>query len=216
MKLYDTLRSGNAWKVRLLAGFLDVPLERCTLSIERGELARPEFRAIAPLGQVPVLELPDGTHLAESIAILYYLAHGTRWWPNDVPAQAQVMSWLSFEQAQHMKPLAELRLHLALRRDWRESDAAVSRHTRKALLALQLLETQLESQGENRWVATDQAPSIADVALYPYTCMAPMGGIALQAYPAVRLWLERIEGLPGYQALFPGEPARNLSTQERP
>src|SRR5690554_6584174 len=112
--LYDTLRSGNAWKVRLLAGLLGVPLERRTLSIDRGDLTRQAFLDVAPMAHVPVLKLRDGTHLAESMAILQYLARGTAWWPEDALAQAQVLSWLSFEQDRHMKPLAQLRLHLAL------------------------------------------------------------------------------------------------------
>src|SRR5690606_32485413 len=100
-KLYDTLRSGNAWKVRLMASLRDIPLERQTLSIDRGELRNPEFLQIAPMGHVPVLRLPDGSHLAESMAILYYLAQGSAWWPQDPLEQARVLSWLSFEQDRH-------------------------------------------------------------------------------------------------------------------
>lgn len=214
MKLYDTLRSGNAWKVRLLAGFLDIPLERCTLSIDRGDLEAPAFRAIAPLGQVPLLELPDGSHLAESMAILYYLAQRTRWWPDDRLVQTRVLSWLSFEQERHMKPLAQLRLHLALHNDRDPVSEEFVHHADEARRALQLLDAQLQRQGAHGWVASPE-PSIADVALYPYTCMAPMGGIALRPYSAIQAWLGRVEALPGYQALFPGEPERNFSTYER-
>ncbi|PND33842.1 glutathione S-transferase family protein [Achromobacter pulmonis] len=216
MLLYDTLRSGNAWKVRLLASLLNMPLERRTLSIDRGDLARPEFLAVAPMGHVPVLRLPDGSHLAESLAILHYLAQGTPWWPQDRLAQATVLSWLSFEQDRHMKPLAQLRLHLALhRRGAPDAEPFVS-HAAAARAALAVLEAQLQRQGEDGWVATTDAPSIADVALYPYTCMAPMGSIALAPYPAIQAWLQRVERLPGYQPLFPGQPERNLSIEERP
>ncbi|MDQ0589959.1 glutathione S-transferase family protein [Variovorax paradoxus] len=216
MILYDTLRSGNAWKVRLLASLLDIPLERRTLSIDRGDLKQPAFQAIAPLGQVPVLELPDGSHLAESMSILFYLAQGTTWWPADCQTQARVLSWMSFEQEHHMKPLAQLRLHLALHRDRDPMSEEFTRHAEQAKRALELMERQLDRQSAHGWIATSNAPSIADVALYPYTCMAPMGGIALESSPSVRAWLRRIEALPGYQALFPAEPERNHSTQERP
>ncbi|NYE24042.1 glutathione S-transferase family protein [Pigmentiphaga litoralis] len=216
MLLYDTLRSGNAWKVRLMASLVGVPLERRTLSIDRGDLAQPAFLAVAPLGHVPVLRLPDGTHLAESLAILHYLAQGTPWWPDALPAQSSVLTWLSFEQDRHMKPLAQLRLLLALHPGGDPLGATCIAHARAAHAALGVLDTQLARQGQDGWVATPDHPSIADVALYPYTCMAPMGGIALNDYPAIRAWLDRMEHLPGYQALFPGQPERNLSTQEQP
>lgn len=209
--LYDTLRSGNAWKVRLLAGYLGLALERRTLSIDRGELAQPAFRAIAPLGQVPVLCIDGDTHLAESAAILFHLAQGTRWWPRDALAQARVLSWLSFEQERHMKPLARLRLHLALRRD-RDPAGGEALHWRaEALEALAILDRQLQA---NDWASGSEAPSIADVALYPYTRLAPMGGIDLSPYPAIVRWLARMEALPGYQPLFAGQPERNFSTTE--
>lgn len=214
MKLYDTQRSGNAWKVRLMAGLLGVPLARQTLSIDRGDLAQPAFLAIAPLAQVPVLELDDGSHLAESMAILYYLAQSTAWWPQAPADQARVLSWLAFEQERHMKPLAKLRLHLALHRNRDPRAPEMQAHAHEARQALALLEAQLQRQGPAGWVATAQHPSIADVALYPYTRMAPMGGIDLAAYPGTLAWLQRIEDLPGYAALFPGEPGRNLSTIE--
>lgn len=213
MKLYDTQRSGNAWKVRLLAGLLGLPLARQTLSIDRGDLAQPAFLAIAPLAQVPVLELDDGSHLAESVAILYYLAQSTPWWPAGLVDQAQVLSWLAFEQERHMKPLAKLRLHLALHRNRDPQAPEMLAYAHEARAALALLEAQLQRQGAG-WVATMDHPSIADVALYPYTRMAPMGGIDLAAYPATLAWLQRIEEQPGYAALFPGEPGRNLSTTE--
>jgi glutathione S-transferase len=213
MKLYDTQRSGNAWKVRLMAGLLGLPLARQTLSIDRGDLAQPAFLAIAPLAQVPVLELDDGSHLAESIAILYYLARSTAWWPEALADQARVLTWLAFEQERHMKPLAKLRLHLALHRNRDPQAPEMQAHAHEARAALALLEAQLQRQGAG-WVATMDHPSIADVALYPYTRMAPMGGIDLAPYPATAAWLLRIEDQPGYAALFPGEPERNLSTLE--
>ncbi|OZI28727.1 glutathione S-transferase [Bordetella genomosp. 1] len=214
MILYDTLRSGNAWKVRLMASLAGVPLVRRTLSIDRGDLARPEFLALAPMAHVPVLQLPDGSHLPESQAILFYLAQGTAWWPADTVAQARVLSWMGFEQDRHMKPLAQLRLHLALHRDADPDSPLFVGHAAAARAALDVLEAQLERQGPAGWVATPTHPSIADVALYPYTRMAPMGGIALDPYPAIRHWLARLEALDGYQALFPGQPERNLSTAE--
>jgi len=215
MRLYDTQRSGNAWKVRLMAGLLGLDLPRVTLSIDRGDLAAPDFVARNPLRQVPVLELDDGTRLAESMAILAYLADGTPYWPADRLARAQVMTWLSFEQAQHMRPLAQRRLHLALRRDKGPDDPDMQACRVEATEALERLDAQLGRQGRHGWVATAAHPSIADVALYPYTRMAPLGGLDLASFPHIGPWLARIEALPGYQPLFPGRPDLTLSTDER-
>lgn len=115
-----------------------------------------------------------------------------------------------------MKPLAKLRLHLALHRDGDPESAEFRAHRHEALAALALLEARLERQGPDGWVATNTHPSIADVALYPYTRLAPMGGIELQDFAAIRAWLARIEGLDGYQPLFPGHPDKNFSTSETP
>jgi glutathione S-transferase len=214
MRIYDTQRSGNAWKVRLLAGFLGIALERTTLSIDRGDLKKPSFLDRNPLAQVPVLELDDGRTLSESLAILFYLAEGTAWLPADRFAHAGVLTWLSFEQALHMRPLAQLRLHLSLRRDMTPDDPDMKTYRAEAHEALRLLDQRLAKQGAGGWVATGEAPSIADVALYPYTRMAPLGGIELTQYSHLSPWLRRIEDLPGYQALFPGRPELNLSTVE--
>lgn len=216
MRLYDTQRSGNAWKVRLMAGLLGIPLERTTLSIDRGDLRAPAFVERHLLRQVPILELDDGSLLAESMAILAYLADGTPYWPGDRFARAQVMTWLSFEQAQHMRPIAQRRLHLALRRDKSPDDPDMKACRVEATEALARLDAQLGRQGPGGWVATPAHPSIADVALYPYTRLAPLGGLDLAAFPHIEPWLARIEALPGYQPLFPGRPGLNLSTSERP
>ena len=214
MRLYDTQRSGNAWKVRLLAGLLGVDLPRVTLSIDRGDLRDPAFMERNPLGMVPVLELDDGRTIGESLAILHCLAGGTPFWPAQPFAQAQVLTWLSFEQAQHMHPLAQLRLHLSLHRDRRAEDDDMVRSRAQALHALTVLDGQLARQGADGWVATADRPSIADVALYPYTRFAPMGGIDIARFAHLPPWLARIESLPGYQPLFPGRPDLNFSTVE--
>ena len=214
MHLYDTQRSGNAWKVRLMAAFLGLPLERTTLSIDKGDLQKPEFLRLTPFAQVPVLRLQDGSTLAESMAILFYLAQGSPWWPHALAERAQVLAWLSYEQERHMKPLAQLRLHIALRKDLSIGDDSMVLALAQAHEAMAILEAQLARQGEAAWVATCAHPSIADVALYPYTRMAGMGGVSLEAYPSTRAWLARMEALPGYQALYPGRPELNFSTTE--
>ncbi|WID99828.1 glutathione S-transferase family protein (plasmid) [Bosea vestrisii] len=214
LRLYDTQRSGNAWKVRLLAGYIGQPLERSTLSIDKGDLETPEFRAIARFRQVPVLEMPDGRRIAESGAILFFLAQGTDWWPKDPLEQADVLSWMSFEQSSHMHPLAQLRLHRALHPDRNVERSKVEEWESKANGALAVLEERLSQVEEGDWLATHSQPSIADIALYPYTRMAGMGGIELDNKPGVSNWLKRVESLPGYSALFPGRAELNESVVE--
>lgn len=214
MRLYDTQRSGNAWKVRLLAGFLGMPLERVTLSIDCGDLGTPGFGAVSPLRQVPVLELDDGRTVFESLAILSWLAEGTAWLPRDTYERTQVFSWMSFEQTQHMHPLAQLRLHLALHPgrplplerlyEWRAQGEA----------ALAVLDRVLTEQGADGWFTTKRHPSIADVALYPYTRLSVMGGLAPRRSAAIARWLDRFEALPGYEPLFPGRPDLTESAVE--
>ncbi|OJU45363.1 MAG: hypothetical protein BGN99_10450 [Alphaproteobacteria bacterium 65-37] len=215
MKLYDTQRSGNAWKVRLMAGFLGVPLTRQTLSIDRGDLRGDPFRRIAPLGLVPVLEVGPGDYMYESMAILFRLAQGTPWWPSAVDDQTRVLTWLSFEQSRHMHPIVKLRLHFGLKTLKAATEADVAHWTAEAHEALGILERQLASR-PGQWVCTTAHPSIADIALYPYTRMSPMGRIDLSAYPAIEEWLARFERLPGYQWLFPDIPGSNLNTAELP
>lgn len=215
MKLYDTQRSGNAWKVRLLASYVGKPIERQTLSIDRGDLRSELFTSIAPFRQVPLLQLDDGSFLAESTAILHYLAQGTEWWPTDALDQSRVLMWMSFEQERHMKPLAQLRLYIALHQSMALDSPQARDWTAQGLGALSILEDQLRQRGPSGWIGTPrQHPSIADVALYPYTCLAPMGGISLGSFPFIQSWLKRLEALPGYEALFPGRQDLNLSTKE--
>lgn len=196
--LVDTQYSGNAWKVRLLAGLLSIPLQRQTLSIVDGDLTQPEFARINPWRQVPVLRTYEGQWLAESIAILWYLAAGSKLLPNDTPAQADILRWLAFEQTQHMEFLAQPRLRVALRKTADVNDPKIVAFRSRGNAALQIMEAQLT---QNLFIAGNRA-TIADISLFPYTRMAEQGGYSLDAYPAIQRWLTRIEALPGYTGLL--------------
>lgn len=98
MKLHDNLSSGNGYKVRLLLSQLGIPFQRIEYDIDTGETRTPEFlENVNANGRVPVLELDDGTFLSESNAILFYLADGTRFFPEDRFEKAQVLRWMFFE-----------------------------------------------------------------------------------------------------------------------
>ncbi|MFP6743199.1 MAG: glutathione S-transferase N-terminal domain-containing protein, partial [Alphaproteobacteria bacterium] len=101
LRLYDYLDSGNGYKVRLLLHYLDIPFQLIECYIIKGETWSPAFLARNPNGRIPALELEDGPYLAESGAILYYLADRTAWLPDDRLARAQVLQWMFFEQYSH-------------------------------------------------------------------------------------------------------------------
>lgn len=198
MELIDTLYSGNAWKVRLLCGYLGVPITRRTVSIVDGDLNTAEFKAINPMRQVPVLKTAEGAWLAESAAILWYLAAGTRFLPAQKASQAAIVSWLSFEQTKHMPNLSMPRLLVTLRRTATVDDPKVIAWRRAGVEALKIMEAQLET----RPYMIGATPTIADVALYPYTSMAAQGGYDLAGFPYINEWLARMESLPGYTSLL--------------
>ena len=109
MRLYGDLRSGNCYKAWLLARWLELPLEWVAVDIAAGETQTPDFLAMNPNGKIPVLELAPGDLLAESNAILFYLAQGSSLWPTDPRQQADVLKWMFFEQYSHEPYIAVAR-----------------------------------------------------------------------------------------------------------
>lgn len=198
LELADTLRSGNAWKVRLACGLMGLPLTRRTFDIVKGDLETDAFGQINPWRQVPALLTPEGVWLAESQAILWYLAQGTPWLPEDRLAQAQVTSWLSFEQTQHMHAFAQPRLLIHLRQTAGVDDPAMQAWRAIGMKAAAWMDAHLA--GRDYFVGN--APTIADVALYPYTSMAKEGGYDLSAFAHINAWLARMRALPGFTPLM--------------
>ena len=111
LRLYDSRYSGNCWKVRILLSQLELPFERVTLDLAKGEAAEPAFRRKSRFARVPALELEDGRTLVESGAILLYLAEGTRFIPEDPFLRAEMLGWMFFEQADIQKPIAVPRVY---------------------------------------------------------------------------------------------------------
>lgn len=203
LELIDTILSGNGWKVRLLAGYCDIALQRRSLSILKGDLQSEAFANINPLRQIPVLKTRDGTWLAESSAILWYLGEGSSFLPDTRLERAQILQWLMFEQTRLMWNLAQPRLWVSLRKTMCPDDAAVRRWHARGYEALGVLDAQLRKQD---FVALSQ-PTIADVALYPYVRMAGQGGYDLACFPGIVDWLTRMRSIPGHVPLIDGEPA---------
>ena len=194
--LHNMQISGNCYKVRLAVRQLGFSLQLKEYPLASGKTRQPEFLAKNPNGRVPLLELDDGRFLAESDAILFYLAEGTSLMPSDRWGRAQALQWMFFEQYEHEPYIAVARRWLSY-----ESKEALApkRHLvpewhAKGNAALGVMETHL---AKHLWFAGDRY-SIADIALYAYTHSAGEGGFDLSRYGAVSKWLERVAGEPGY------------------
>jgi glutathione S-transferase len=197
LTLYGFLRSGNVYKVRLLLAHLRMPLRRIEVSQLTGDTSRPDFRAINPIGKVPTLVFDDGRMLSESGAILYYVAAGTRFWPEDRWQQAQVLRWMFFEQYSHEPAIAVNRfLRVYTGPDDRTSQI-VANH-RRGMHALAVMDAHL---ARHDWFGAEHC-SIADIALYAYTHVAEEGGFTLTTFSDIRRWLERVRAEPGHILLM--------------
>ena len=193
LKLYDYAASGNCYKVRLLLAQLGRPYERIPIDIFGGDTLTPEYAAKNPARATPVLELEDGTFVTESNAILFYLARGTAFLPEDAPGLAEVVRWLIFEQTDVMMTMGGLRFRLLTGRLEPDDPDAVRRRE-GAEEALAFLEQHL---ADHDFLAAGRY-TIADIAVYAYGHVATEAGLDLGAYPAFRGWLARVEAQPGF------------------
>jgi len=194
LRLYDYLSSGNGYKVRLLLSQLGRRFELVELDIVKGETRTPEFLAINPDGRIPVLRLEDGRHLAQSNAILFYLAEGTPFLADDRFGRAETLQWMFFEQYSHEPNIAVARywIHvLGKRQEWADR---LEERWRRGYQALDVMERHLERR---RFFVEDRY-GIADIAIYAYTHVAEEGDFDLGRYPRIRTWLDRVADQPGH------------------
>ncbi|MBI5070035.1 MAG: glutathione S-transferase family protein [Deltaproteobacteria bacterium] len=193
LRLHDSLVSGNGYKCRLLLHHLRLPFERIEVALGTGT-GTPAFARLNPEGRIPVLELPDGTTLPESNAILCFLAEGTRWMPAERMARAQVLRWMFWEQYSHEPNIATVRHWVAHLPPDPERERMLPRKRELGRKALGVLEGQLAGRS---WLV-GEGPTAADLCLYAYTHVAHEGGFDLGPYPALRAWLARVAALPGH------------------
>jgi glutathione S-transferase len=198
LTLYDYLDSGNGYKARLLLAQLGTPYRLVELDIMRGETRTPEFLARNPNGRVPTLELEDGTFLAESNAIIWYLAEGTPFVPADRLGRARALQWMFFEQYSHEPYVATPRFILRHLPEDHPRRAELPARQAQGRAALGVMEAHLTAHD---FLAGDY--SVADIALYAYTHRADEAGIDLAPFPAVRAWLARVAGQPGHVPMLP-------------
>jgi len=190
MKLYDYLPSGNSYKVRLLLAYLDISYDWVNLDIIKGETQDPSYKAKNPVGQIPLLELSDGRRIAESNAILFFLAEGTPYWPSNAYDQAKSLQWMFFEQYKHEPNIAVARYIHNYCHDERSSE--LPRLMENGQKALDIMESHL---ADNLWFAGG-GRTVADIALYAYTHVAGEGGFDLSDYPNIMAWLDRFSDHP--------------------
>jgi len=192
LRLYDYLSSGNGYKVRLLLAQLGIPFERIELDILKGETRTPEFLQKNLNGRIPVLEIEPGKFLAESNAIMFYLAEGTPFLPENRWERAQVLQWMFFEQYSHEPNIATLRFWLMHGELTEERRTALPQKRTLGYAALEVMEKHLAG----RTFFVGGRYSIADIALYAYTHVAHEGEFDLSNYPNIRAWLERVRAQP--------------------
>lgn len=194
-RLYDYLPSGNGYKVRLVLRQLGLPYELVELDIKRGETRTAEFLARNPNGRIPLLEVPGKGYLSESHAILWYLAEGSRLVPADPFERARMWQWMCFEQYNLEPNVGTVRFWVgSLHKNEAELGEKLIDKRRAGHAALAVLERGLAGRG---FLVGDNY-SLADIALYAYTHVAPEGGFPLDDYPAIRAWCARVAAQPGH------------------
>ncbi len=197
--LYGFSPSGNCHKVRLLLEQLGRPYHWIETDSSRGATRTPEFLALNPNGKVPLLVADDGRTLAESNAMLCWLAEGTEFLPGDAWQRAQALSWMFFEQYSHEPHVAVARFI----RGWTPAGsprrADLPKLRERGHQALAVMERHLLGAS---WF-TGPRYGIADIALFAYTDVAGEGGFDLAPYPALRDWLARVRATPGFVAMAP-------------
>jgi glutathione S-transferase len=191
--LYDYLPSGNGYKVRLVCKRLAIPYRLVQMDIKQGATRTPEFLAKNPNGRIPLLEVPGKGYLSESHAIITFLAEGSALIPTDPWERAQMNQWLSFEQYNLEPNIGTARFWLGLlRKTPEELGDKLTQKTALGHEALKVLERGLSGR---RFLVADQF-SLADIGLFAYTHVAPEGKFSLDAYPAIRSWIERVQAEP--------------------
>jgi glutathione S-transferase len=193
--LYSMQKSGNSYKVRLALARLGIPYKLVEVDILQGESRTPEFLAKNPNGQVPLLEVAPGRHLAESNAILWYVAGGSTLAPEERIERAQALQWMFFEQRSLEPNIGAAYFWLSLIKGGRDLQShALEDWMENGYRALAVMEMHLVKHD----YFVDNRFTIADIALYGFTHVADQCDFDLGRYPAVRDWLDRVAAEPGY------------------
>ena len=192
MKIYWDLRSGNCLKVKLILDLLQKPYQGNNIDLLKGESQLDTYLAINPNGKLPFLITDEGQKLAESNAILFYLAQDSQFLPDGHWVQSQILQWMFFEQYNHGPNLATARLIRKFLGITQENKQIYTEKLASGRQALAVMETKLTEDD----FFVGPKPTIADIALFPTTFWAADAGIELQEYPVISAWLSRMQNLP--------------------
>jgi glutathione S-transferase len=193
--VYGMASSGNCHKVKLALDVLKLPYQWRETDIMKGESRTPQFLAMNSNGKVPTLQIDANTYLAESGAILWYLAEGTKLVPADKLARAQMLQWMFFEQYSHEPYIAVARFVRLFQK--KPDDPRMPDLIKRGYKALDVMEAHLKAHA----LFAGERLSLADLALFGYTHKADEAGFDLAGYPAIRAWLERCYAQPGVTAM---------------
>ena len=194
LTLYDYLPSQNGYKIRLLLNQLERPYRTELVSIFEGHGQRPEYLAINPTGAVPAIKLEDGRVLAESNAILFFLAESTPYLPDEPFARAQVLQWMSFEADYIQATLGSLRYWTLTGKLPRRPAELIESKRAAGLKALRALDRHLK---ERRFAVGD-AYTVADISLFAYTHVSRDADVPLDDFKNVIAWIERVRAQPRF------------------
>ena len=190
-KLYDFELSGSCYKIRLLANFLGVALEKHNVDFVHKEHKTAPYTALNPFGEIPIFEDGD-LRLRDAQAIMIYIAGkydpARTWWPADARSQGLVSQWLSTGGNEIMSA-AGARLVKIL-----NYDMDLEKLQTRAKATFAILDAHLEGR---EWLELDH-PTIGDIACFPYTALAGEGGISLEPYKNILAWIERMKALPKF------------------
>jgi glutathione S-transferase len=191
--LYDYLPSGNGYKVRLTAKFLEIPYRLVELDLLQGATRKPEFLSKNPNGRIPLLEIEGRGFLWESHAIISFLAEGSELLPTDPWRRAQLWQWLCFEQYNLEPNVATVRWWTKIQKKTAaQLGERLTDKLDKSYEALGVLEQGLK---DKEFLVGDRF-TLADISLFAYTHVAPEGGVSLEAYPNIRGWIARVAAQP--------------------
>jgi len=201
-KLYSNPASGNSYKIRLLASLLNIDLPTTNIDFLKDEQHSPSFLAINPRGEIPTLVVDDKTVLCDSSGILVYLAgkHPSgKYWSTDILEQARITDWLAFANSWVQYGVFTARAMLSFGGAYNGLGFTGCEQTYKDAVtrsykSLDILETRLK---ERDWLALDR-PTVADVAVFVYVALSPMGDVVHDGHPGVKAWVERVGKLDGF------------------
>ncbi|MBX2868858.1 MAG: glutathione S-transferase family protein [Acidiferrobacterales bacterium] len=189
LTLYDYLPSQNAYKVRVLLNHLDRPYKQKMISIFEGEGRAASFQKVSPTGTVPAIKTESGVTIAESNAILVYLATDTQYLSSDPLTRAKTMQWLFFEGETVQGGIATLRHWIQTGKDKNRTPDILQSKRQLSMKALQILNNELD---QNSFLGGNQY-SIADISNFAYVHLAEEANLPLSSFPAVERWIDRVK-----------------------